>query len=184
MTKIDLTPFCATDEERFAHPFSIGAWTYATDRRIAVRVPRRHDVPEMDDPPPIERNFVTANNPLIEPVPFAGPQVKRYETCDSCHGTGGGHDCPHCRCVCMECAGEGSREIPTCVRLGPILIAEKHARLILSLPGVMIETGTKPGKPVRFVFNGGEGVVMARLHGRGMPVTHDLAPSLRKGGAE
>lgn len=48
---IDLTLFCAKASESYpapdlTRPASVGDWTYATDRRIAIRVPRRADIAE------------------------------------------------------------------------------------------------------------------------------------------
>ena len=47
--KIDLTPFCARPESnrcQIESPWSRGKWTYATDGKIVVRVPRDPEVPE------------------------------------------------------------------------------------------------------------------------------------------
>jgi hypothetical protein len=52
---ITLTPFHASryqDPRRiFQRPVSLGEWTYATNGFIAVRVPRRADIPEPDPDP-------------------------------------------------------------------------------------------------------------------------------------
>ena len=49
----DLQPFCSRDKTRttLTQPFSFGEWTYATDGRIAVRVPRLFDFSEVDRAP-------------------------------------------------------------------------------------------------------------------------------------
>ena len=51
MPDIDLTQFCAKEADSqydFRAPFSKGPWTYATNRMIIIRVPRREDVAEID----------------------------------------------------------------------------------------------------------------------------------------
>jgi hypothetical protein len=45
---IDLKPFCSRKREILSAPFSVGNHTYATNRHICVRIPRRADVPEAD----------------------------------------------------------------------------------------------------------------------------------------
>lgn len=44
----DLQQFCSKEQFRFSlhKPFSFGPFSYATDGIMAVRVPRRDDVPE------------------------------------------------------------------------------------------------------------------------------------------
>jgi hypothetical protein len=47
--KIDLTPFCASPDAnrcQIERPWSRGKWTYATDGKIVVRIPRDPEVPE------------------------------------------------------------------------------------------------------------------------------------------
>ncbi len=47
--KIDLTPFCASPEAnrcQIERPWSRGKWTYATDGKIVIRIPRDPGVPE------------------------------------------------------------------------------------------------------------------------------------------
>jgi hypothetical protein len=47
--KIDLTPFCARPEAnryQIESPWSRGKWTYATDGKIVVRIPRDPEVPD------------------------------------------------------------------------------------------------------------------------------------------
>ena len=50
-TALDLQPFCCTSRHQIMQPFSIGAFTFATDGVVCVRVPRRPDIPERDEAP-------------------------------------------------------------------------------------------------------------------------------------
>ncbi len=93
LTADDLKRFCWTDNGRptIARPFSQGDWTYATNGRLLVRVPRLSDVPEYDDSPKdIQKNIFDAH--LItgtwQPVPNDLPSLLEPKPCSECKGVG------------------------------------------------------------------------------------------------
>jgi hypothetical protein len=63
---INLPPFCARKSDcryYLRRPWSRDGHTYATDGRIAVRVPRRDDIPENEEAPDLERILKTSFSP-------------------------------------------------------------------------------------------------------------------------
>lgn len=90
MNADDLKRFCAEsgDIRDFLHkPFSGGAWTYATNGHILLRVPRIDDVAEDNFAANCEKLFAKTPPPTsFIPVPAATmpPDVE----CDQCGGSG------------------------------------------------------------------------------------------------
>lgn len=173
--EIDLQSFCGADDIRkwLRAPFSGGEFTYATDGRIAVRVPRRSDAPELTDP-----KFAKA--PEVLDKWFAGIAAAEFEStasivlpdtiekcedveCDSCDARGYDHDCPECTCVCAECGGSGRvRDVEkiSIEALGAIWRLP-FLRKVLSIPGLEIaSTPRGDGRPALFRFDGGFAALM------------------------
>lgn len=159
ITATDLKPFCS-DETRpsISLPFHEDGWTYATDGRIIIRVPKREDITEVPDRPPVvSKTALKFNHDEIsgwEPLPENIPPLHK-ETCRAC---GNGTDS---RDYCDECEGEGEFDFPESVPVGKKLIANKYLLLILTLPNPVIApnaTGIHEACP--FKFDGGVGLVM------------------------
>lgn len=119
---IDLTAFCSRDPFRtnLARPFTIGVWTYAATGHIAIRVPRRDDVPENPEAPKaIVSLFEPGDRLSYAPLSVALPEPKNIrcaacrgrghgDACGECHGTGEHQcDCEHCQERCGGCGGTG-----------------------------------------------------------------------------
>ena len=119
---IDLTVFCGKGDVRtYLHdPFSIGEYSYATDGHVAIRIPRRDDVPEIENAPDIGKVFAPLVDLAFQPLPsitilaVSLPECrdcdgKGYgEKCSECHGEGNhGCDCEYCGRECDECDGTG-----------------------------------------------------------------------------
>lgn len=104
MNANDLLPFCSTDElrENLLKPFSVGEFTYATDGRIAVRVPRLPDVGEIEKPVGVERLFREGYKPTA-PAHEIPELTFRDLECKMCEGNGKIRKC-------YDCDGEGERE--------------------------------------------------------------------------
>jgi hypothetical protein len=162
---IDLKQFCSTDRIRFNlhNPFSQGEFTYATDGRVAVRVPRIMDFPEADKPA-VSGIFLSyfKDGPKGS-IKVDLPEITTGEQdCKECGGTGHEHDCPDCTCECDFCDGDGT--VPhlakVCVTIGDALYDAAYIKQILSLPG--LKFAEKPSKEdaAPFVFDGGEGILM------------------------
>lgn len=136
MTAEQLQPFCSTDETRpnIAKPFSIGDWTYATDGRIIIRVPRLAEVPDLDPINRIDPDRLMVEHqagpawlpmPAVEPAPPPRPCTRckgvPVPQCQACRGAGEvvyefwhenscyrrDEDCPVCQGVtsCPRCDG-------------------------------------------------------------------------------
>ncbi len=170
MTKEDLQRFCSEDDSRkdtIGLPFSEGEWTYATDGRILLRVPRLADVPENPKAPKNVQKNIFDLNPISEQwqkVPVQLPPLYEGEKCDLCRGEGQ-HEC-ECGNVhdCDRCQGTGL--LP--VKGKPIDIGGVHSvshiylHKIRDIPGIEIcasTNGTPHALGLRF-DGGGEGRLM------------------------
>lgn len=112
---IDLPKFCADDESLrldLQSPFSAGEYTYASNGRILIRVPRREGVkdggPNLSKIlPDLEVALATrsfAPVPAYEVVPG---KTWPPETCRDCKGSGKIKSC-------RKCGGEGAVECGSC----------------------------------------------------------------------
>jgi hypothetical protein len=157
---VELNKFC--DRKRcepgcdISVPFSLNGHTYATNGVIAVRVPRRPDVPENKEAPKgIERlpwDFSRIKfGPLPEPKPLP-------DKCMWCNGRGYQHDCPKCRCKCEHCDGSG--KLPPEVLIGKAHFGGQYIAWIQALPGLEIGKPKPAPRPIPFRFKGGEGLLM------------------------
>jgi len=95
---IDLSKFCSVG--RFSTPWTAGAYTYASNGHIVVRVPRREDVLGRLDAPDTKKicDILLREPTKWEQVPgiIASAPIK----CGRCYGAGIVYVCP-------ECDGEG-----------------------------------------------------------------------------
>ena len=103
---LSLEMFCDPERPELARPFSIDAWTYASNGHILVRVPRRDDVGECKGDFAAKvlalMSAAASRKPRYSPAPkFELPEsFEREEDCFDCSGTGKAHNCPACQCVC------------------------------------------------------------------------------------
>ena len=134
---IDLTPFCEDDEEDarlfLQNPFSAGEFTYATDGRVLIRVPRRDGVgdggPNLEEILPVlekalsERAF--GRLPPCETIPG---KTWPPGTCPDCKGSGKFKNCTKCEgtgeVACGECGNE--KDCDECEGAGWV-VADKDA---------------------------------------------------------
>ena len=160
---INLQSFCGDDADpSYLHkPFSYEDFTYATDERIMVRVPRRENVPELSADNPIKdptkpmQGFGTVR--FAPPPPYSIPTGSDEVKCPSCEGRGLEHDCPDCTCICAKCEGTGALKTSTTV--GSINFDLNYLRQVLALPGVEIAE-PQDRAPLYFRFTGGDGALM------------------------
>ena len=114
-----LTRFCDDSRTPIMHPFSDGSWTYATDGKMIIRVPRLAEVPEYDDSSKKIDSGIFQTNPITGdwfkiPSGFSNEPNK----CDKCKGTG------ECRCKCGHvhdceyCEGSGLSPKETPIAVG------------------------------------------------------------------
>lgn len=162
---IDLMPFCSRDDARpyIERPYSRGEWTYATDGRILVRVPRIDDVPDNDKAPDAQKLFdQNTGGEHIKLPAFEIPKPGPAEECDECEGRGVDHECPDCKCTCSECHGTGEpvRGKRTSVGIDHVTFAGRYMLLLQALPNVELTLPPGPDVPSHFRFDGGEGLLM------------------------
>ena len=82
--KIDITPFCASPEAnrcQIERPWSRGKWTYATDGKIVVRIPRDPEVPENKLAPSAMPLFTAHFKGARTFQPFEGTPLVDMKTC-------------------------------------------------------------------------------------------------------
>jgi hypothetical protein len=145
-------------------PFSFGEYTYATDGRVAIRVPRSPDVAE-DDEAGLKIDALFAKVPPCEfkvaPAIEFPPREEADDDCDRCEGRGLRHDCPTCHCVCRHCEGTGKEPIwyEISFELEGVHFGGKYLYRLKGLPDLKFGV-PKDGKPMRFSFDGGDGLIM------------------------
>ncbi len=167
---MDLQPFCSVDETRMAicTPFVLNGWKYATDGRIAVRIPT--DEPD-DSNEPYRRPNASA---LFEGFNVEGLQSFEIPTldgaqvieCDSCNGDGCAicdmgheHECP-------DCDGDGHYEKWPEKEVAGRIFSERFLSKMAALPGIKFYpttaecSGGNPAKPALFTFDNGQGLLM------------------------
>jgi hypothetical protein len=163
---MDLSVFCNPTGSRVftRQPWSCGAFTYAVDGHIAVRVGRNEDVALLDAAEcpagAIDRWLVDAEQDQRQAVPALQLPKPGQTECKECEGSGSEHDCPHCSCACEECHGVGYFEAPVVVRYGIVMIDGKHWRRIAPLPGAKLSKLANKNGHLSFEFEGGLGIVM------------------------
>ncbi len=143
-------------------PFSQAGWTYATDGRLLIRVPRLADVPEYEDSPKDIQKNIFDTQPISgkwQAVPADLPALTQ-EVCESCGGDGKHecscgniHDCDNC---------DGSGQVPTRAKgaqIGFHLVSYIYLHKIKDLPDIEICESAKDdihALGIRF-DSGGEG---------------------------
>ena len=145
---IDLLKFCSREGTRWnlRVPFSKGEYTYATDGHLAIRVART-DAPENLNAPDCERIFATAiergDPPWIDLPPF---------------------QLHHNRCPDCDDGFITSDSAIVKAEKGDVRLASIYLNLLKDLPGIKIgvvgDESTRTDKPIRFKFDGGEGLLM------------------------
>lgn len=163
---LDLQKFCGDGEIdfRIGSPFNKGAWTYATNGHVIVRVAL---IPGLrQDGPDAERIFdaASASGELSAlNIPKLPKVTITTEDCEKCDGSGLKHDCPACTCNCEECCGRGNYDQTSdkavSVHINGVDFACEYIRLLGELSDLRIAEPQKE-KPLRFTFNSGEGILM------------------------
>ena len=184
-----LKKFVSQDDPRkyMRSPFTRGEWTYATNGHIAVRVPKIDGVEILPEKhlPLLESLFQSVGGNDFIALPWMPPP----EECLLCSGTGIAYECPECdgegefehgthSYCCEECGGSGQVEYRekseiACricggtgvARYKPMKVGGSHfdlfyLHLINGLPGAKFAPGAGRMDMARFVFDGGEGILM------------------------
>jgi hypothetical protein len=180
MQMIDLKQFCSTDDLRatLRRPFSHGAFSYATNGVIAVRVPRRPDIPEADKakiPEQLDKILSPLDGAAFKAIDIRLPddeEITTKEQCGDCTGSGHEHDCPDCTCECTACDGSGVVEETAKISVAAFgdIYRLPYLRQALALPGVEIaDLPRSLSEPALFRFEEGVAALMLmraehRLH--------------------
>lgn len=159
---IELSLFCSAWEgDLFGWPWSKNDFSYATDRRVLIRVDRVPDVPEPDaDRPDIEKDL----GRFIDSEPaewFQVPDVvATVHACDLFKtGRCDGRAIRSCGDLCD---GNGQISDGRACIIGNSVFRHEVLELIKGLPG--IEIGPfGPEDPAKIRFTGGVGLVMPCL---------------------
>lgn len=168
MTLETLKFFCSKDPTRpnISAPFGIGSYSYATDGRIVIRVPRINGVEENEKAPNAEKLiFLEFNGHTVfewNEIPTDLPDPVQTR-CNECIGRGVvvlKNRYHEYECQCKSCDGDGIDEHPT-----PVAIGSAHYGLTYLLLLRISTTGCKIGfigknKPARLQFDGGDGYLM------------------------
>ena len=187
------------DLQRFCHeyrgkgslstPFSRGDYTYATDGRMIVRVPRLKDMPERDNAPKAD-HLGWNHSELSDWTNPPKIDLSGTEKCSLCKGSGKATVCPECdgegevvaetamneyEVTCKTCEGDGATAggkdmcsscdgtglyIDNPVKYGSRYIGGLLLAKMSILPDLQFSHYGGIEDAVRFIFDGGEGLVM------------------------
>ena len=171
----ELIPFCSTDETRpsLRQPYTRGGYTYATDGRMAIRVPAIEGIPDVERAPDCDsmvfRVFQQSDAPWL-PIPTSLPEIPDGPECRECNGRAevrwkyrDGFGETHERSFeCPVCDGEGVTEPgPVPMQWEGLTLDARRVAKLAALPGpVEFQAPSDPHEPVRVRFNGGIGLFM------------------------
>jgi hypothetical protein len=196
LTQEELRAFCGTDDDRawMHQPWSRCDYTYATNGKILIRVPRLADVED--------GNYSKSCDNLVRPhdtaewLPMPVVDMPEPETCSACEGRKADMRCDEregCGKLtlssnkhdydvdCISCGGSG--RLPTCptchgtgqvmpidiVHVGEAAFQTRYLALFSRLPCCEI-AATGPESVAAIRFTGGVGAIMPfRVGGRSSP---------------
>ena len=165
---IDLRPFCANEWEMrvgLQKPWRDGAWVYATNGHLVVRVPAEsiqdaplRDVNQPANPPKMFADFLDG----MEGEFLLMPPLPADVVCDFCDGGGAdddGDECPECF---------GTKHAFTYFSMGDSGYNLHYLHLLSGLPQARIRTqGTKTAAAL--IFDGGQALLMPMRAKRSTP---------------
>lgn len=167
-----LQKFCSDQENRVSinTPWSDEKYSYATDGRLCIRVPRLPDVPERDDAPKnMQKNIfdIQPNTGEFQPLGLiVFPPLVGSSKCTTCHGCGT-HTCSTCEDdhECGHCEGSG-REAERMIgfKFGKHTVSHLFFNKLTALECVSVaESSVDEMHALSFRFNGGDGLLMPML---------------------
>jgi hypothetical protein len=175
---VNLLEFCEHNAFRrpIAEPFVQDGYLYATDARIAIRIPTKQSNTEREDGARYPRmaDIFTGLKPVqsrwhaeegwlqwpTKPLEIPTPtDAKQGVVCPICLG-GGEYWTDGDTRRCVYCDGDGYLSLYDNASLGPACFSGMYWRLIARLPNVWYREPKNAGKPLWFRFAGGDGVLM------------------------
>ena len=162
---INLEIFCHPDRPELVRPFSIDTWTYATNGHVLVRVPRRDDVAENETAPNVARMFPDdAPKARYKPAPkFEIPRGLTARRNVSVAAAPGKRTITGVQTVSACATAATARErLPklVTVKIGRASFNSKYVSWLQQLPNLELDRVPRGFKPMRFRFDGGEGLLM------------------------
>lgn len=172
--RIDLLQFCYKGDDRpyLMKPCRIGAFTYAANGHILVRVDAIDGDETNDKFPGIEglNRILSRASAAGKFVPIGSisfPERKRVK-CNFCGGSGRLDDIEPEE-ICFDCDGIGHVEQSRSVSIDQVNFSDKYVGWIATLPEAEISRPPPPVEPMPFQFAGGVGALMPM---RGQGDTH------------
>ena len=166
---INLTTFCGDEKYDFNVPVFQKGHLYASDGRICVRVV----TDKADENHKRQFHSLPGWDRDGEAVAFPKPDGESYP-CQECQGTGVVNTSDTCSACghdidgeedCKACWASGLCAYPERVTLGIFTIAGRYAQKISKLPNARyIDDPREKHSVVKFVFDGGEGLVVEIKH--------------------
>ena len=163
---MNLQAFCDPTRQTTKEPWSAGAYTYATDGKVCIRVARKDDVPEKSGVPTQKIDEWLSDGNLdqlaarrdLRPLPSVTLPKPKVTECERCNGRGVEHDCPECGCECSLCQGVGNETQRIIVKCGGVMLTAGQWCRLASLPGIQIATQKNTNGHAWFEFEGGRGI--------------------------
>ena len=154
-----LKAFTRPDRVGPALPWSEGDYSYASNGKILIRVPRLPDVPERETAPRKIEGEVLWEPVGCQWIPMPMAEEPKKEKCSQCNGglhlctCGNKHTCP-------SCSGSGMRSRDVVLAFCGKSVFQKDIALLCRLPGVEIPNMTiandRCSVPFRFWDAGGK----------------------------
>ena len=169
-----LKTFCSVSPIRpnLSEPWSWGNFTYASDGRVIIRVPKLESIPVPEEEPANQKkveNYFLSDESDGNYLPLPLPPLEGWgKLCPNCGGSGKTH-CLICPCcdnhirlrsiiVCEECDGKGRILWEQQVAFGRHCLNQFYVDQLAVLPSVMIsQHKSDPMGPVSIRFDGGDG---------------------------
>lgn len=190
MNKNLLMKFCDENNEDLKLPFSMGDYTYATDNKVLIKIPRMSEFAENLRAPNPEK--LDIENPE-KWYPVGDIRMPKSVDCSFCEGQGKNFECPECGgggtvwlsnnyseypgidckscgaigeiAFCEECNGTGVVAQQNPMDFHGVTFDQHYLALLSKLPnceiGLISKTATTP-----FRFDGGSGIIMPMDYNR------------------
>lgn len=169
MSRPDLMQFCSKEHERYyiAKPWRRGAFTYATNGHICVRVDAIESDEEQPKAPDAEKVLLRQLNPIFAPLRIRRLPDPPRRKCELCMGLGKWEDVGGVMVECEYCDGVGAVELMQSVSIAGAYFETKCINMIAELPDAEFPTNPLPDHkdwrktvPTSFRFAGGIGALM------------------------
>ncbi len=147
-----LEKFCLPKDRKLARPFVIGGYTYASNRRVVLRVPIR--IEGLKKGPPADQLDWDLFKLALAYDHLPALPILVVIPCFECRGVGG-----------EDCGDTGRYRCEILMQIGRQAFSDVVLEQLYRLPKVKISTNPgDPFGPAPVIFDGGEGLVMPLSH--------------------